>query len=89
MIKSGILTPAILALLLTGSPLGAQQADQPQAGVTAADTQEEPTGSERKTAPTDPGQANSTPVPTDDSPFDYESSEEISEDLSVSFPVDI
>lgn len=31
-----------------------------------------------------------TPAPTNnDSPFDYEASEEISQDLSVSFPVDI
>ncbi len=32
-----------------------------------------------------------TPAPTetDDSPFEYQSSEKISEDLSVSFPVDI
>ena len=39
--------------------------------------------------------ADDTPATTseqadaDDSPFDYESSEKISEDLSVSFPVDI
>ncbi|MFT5710310.1 MAG: hypothetical protein ACI8QT_001004 [Halioglobus sp.] len=31
-----------------------------------------------------------TPTPaSNDSPFDYEASEEISQDLSVSFPVDI
>ncbi|GAB3274937.1 hypothetical protein [Parahaliea aestuarii] len=29
------------------------------------------------------------PPPRDDSPFDYQASEQISEDLSVSFPVDI
>ena len=33
-------------------------------------------------------QAAETPEPATD-PFDYESSEQISEDLSVSFPVDI
>lgn len=39
--------------------------------------------------------ADNTPATTseqvdaDDSPFDYQSSEKISEDLSVSFPVDI
>ena len=33
-------------------------------------------------------QAAETPEPAPD-PFDYESSEQISEDLSVSFPVDI
>ncbi len=33
--------------------------------------------------------ATSEESDTGDSPFDYQSSEEISEDLSVSFPVDI
>ena len=33
---------------------------------------------------------NITPTPdSNDSPFDYEASEEISQDLSVSYPVDI
>ena len=40
-----------------------------------------------------PAQATSeqptSPPPRDESPLDYESSEQISEDLSVSFPVDI
>ena len=45
--------------------------------------------------PADPG-TESAPEPEreppparDDSPYDYQASEEISEDLSVSFPVDI
>lgn len=38
--------------------------------------------------PTQTEQAAETPEPATD-PFDYESSEQISEDLSVSFPVDI
>ena len=45
-----------------------------------------------------PGKATPAPTPEpedaapparDDSPYDYQASEEISEDLSVSFPVDI
>ena len=39
----------------------------------------------------EPADAN-TPAPaenSDESPYDYEASEQISEDLSVSFPVDI
>ena len=54
-------------------------------GVLAQEAEEVPEGAET-------GQAE-PPVTSapggDESPFDYESSEEISEDLSVSFPVDI
>tara|TARA_R110002110_G_scaffold405241_1_gene624252 strand:+ start:88673 stop:88906 length:234 start_codon:yes stop_codon:yes gene_type:complete len=35
------------------------------------------------------GADGNSPAPDETSPFDYEASEEISEDLSVSFPVDI
>jgi hypothetical protein len=36
-----------------------------------------------------PAQAASQPEASSDDPFDYEATEQISEDLSVSFPVDI
>jgi hypothetical protein len=41
--------------------------------------------------PGDATAATTEPAPagSDDSPFDYQASEQISEDLSVSFPVDI
>ena len=63
------------------------------------------TSSERSGAPGEPNQATTAgapsarsdasedrgqpPPPDDSDPFDYEASEQISEDLSVSFPVDI
>jgi hypothetical protein len=54
----------------------------------AQDAEGEPTApgsveTERAEPPAAPAPAS------EESPFDYESSEEISEDLSVSFPVDI
>jgi len=49
----------------------------------------EPESSDSVETPTQPAEAQPTPPPSRDDPFDYESSEEISEDLSVSFPVDI
>ena len=61
--------------------------------------QEEPgaTESPPEQTPTESGAAPPTPEPTPEdaatgnetSPFDYRASEQISEDLSVSFPVDI
>lgn len=60
----------------------------------AADADSEPTDSEPRQpsaqqADTGDAAAGSTPPPERRSPTDYRSSEEISEDLSVSFPVDI
>jgi hypothetical protein len=56
-----------------------QDAEQETATPPAARADQEP---DKTSASDSPAQA-----PTD--PFDYESSEQISEDLSVSFPVDI
>ncbi|MEE4192008.1 MAG: hypothetical protein V2I66_10540 [Halieaceae bacterium] len=75
-----------LVLLLASLPLAAQApAEPPQQSEAPAE----------ETAPND----DATPLPADDTadaaptepedPFDYEASEQISEDLSVSFPVDI
>ena len=68
----------LLALLLAlwGAPVAAQTDGDEQSA------SEETTTDEKETA------APATPRPATD-PFDYESSEQISEDLSVSFPVDI
>jgi hypothetical protein len=82
--------PVILALLVAAiTPCAiAQTADEPavaapQSTATApAGTGAENTGSSTSTA-------GGKPAPSDDSPFDYRASEKISEDLSVSFPVDI
>ena len=80
------LTVAILSLVLGAAPLSAQQAtDAPQQDAKETQkSQESPTADKPATAP-----AARPPATTNDSPFDYRSSEEISEDLSVSFPVDI
>lgn len=84
------LAVAILSLVLGAAPLNAQQAtDAPQQATDPPqqDTkkrQEIPTADQPKPAPATP-----PPAANNDSPFDYRSSEEISEDLSVSFPVDI
>lgn len=76
----------ILALAVAAPParLWAQQEPEPagteSSGEAPASTQE--TQSEQDEPP--PATGEDPP-----SPFDYEASEEISEDLSVSFPVDI
>jgi hypothetical protein len=89
MMTTRALAATMLVLLLGTTPALGQQADSiaeqgqdqtaPQSTAPAKDNTKN-SGS-TATAP-----ATSTPQ---DSPFDYESSEEISKDLSVSFPVDI
>ena len=70
---------AILALVLAPVFPGIAQ-DTPEPSPPPAEERPEQAdeGGERPSAPA-----------RDDSPYDYQSSEEISEDLSVSFPVDI
>ena len=72
----------ILALALAPAMPGFAQ-DTPQAPP--------PKAQERPEQATDeaPAPAREAPPARDDSPYDYQASEEISEDLSVSFPVDI
>ena len=64
------------ALLLAAAQLQAQSEQEPVEETPPAVEQEQP-------APARTGE------PNEDSPYDYRASEEISEDLSVSFPVDI
>ena len=80
MIRIQSLARLLLTLLLGSATLVAQEAD-PQ----------EPAPKDEAPATAEPAAQPATPAPpaNDDSPFDYRSSEEISEDLSVSFPVDI
>ena len=77
MIRIQALPPLMLALLLGSTPLLAQDADP-----------EAPTPKDEAPAKDEPV-ATPAPAANDDSPFDYRPSEKISEDLSVSFPVDI
>lgn len=75
---------ALLTLLLAGATLNLWAQQEQQEPV-------EPAPPEQQETP----DAENTPATTSEeteaagSPFDYESSEQISEDLSVSFPVDI
>ena len=83
---TGALATTMLSLVLGATPLYAQRTtDAPE-----QDTKETPKSQESQ-AVNEPGTTPATRPPTtsNDSPFDYRPSEEISEDLSVSFPVDI
>jgi len=93
MITTRALAAAILSLVLGAAPLHAQHAtDTPQQPTDAPEQDAKETQKNQENPPADkPVTAPATrpPATNNDSPFDYRSSEEISEDLSVSFPVDI
>ena len=91
MINARQLAPLLLLLTLAAAPLRAQ----PDAGG-ATDTASAPAagGSAQQSGAQQPAPAPSEPTSnsagaSSQSPFDYRSSEEISEDVPVSFPVDI
>ncbi len=71
-----------LALLMGAAMAGAQPTGAEPA---PADTTEQPEGS----AETEPATSGDQPSDRQRAPSDYRPSEQISEDLSVSFPVDI
>jgi len=82
------LAPLLFALALGAAPLLAQTEDTDAAETAPAATD---TATDKPAATTAPP-TNSAPAPKstgNSSPFDYRSSEEISEDVPVSFPVDI
>jgi len=90
MIGTRILAPAVAALLLAAGVALAQPAAD-EAG--AAPSGQQPAKGQ---VPAAPGKsapsgdtASGTPAKAGRSPSDYRASEEISEDLPVSFPVDI
>lgn len=84
-IRAAVITAALFATLASGVLL-AQQADPAEKEDGAATASANPgTGAESGQTP---GRDEAAPA-GDSDPFDYESSEQISEDLSVSFPVDI
>ena len=84
------LIPVLVALLLAAAPLRAQPGaaengtatDSSGSGDTPAPAQPAPTPTESASGGGSSGAGNR-------SPFDYQASEQISEDLPVSFPVDI
>ncbi|MEP4486984.1 MAG: hypothetical protein ABJ013_15240 [Halioglobus sp.] len=76
----------LLALSVAGTAAWAQQ---PTASTTTAESPA-PAVKEPSTTTTPAPRADERPVAdANGNPYDYQSSEEISEDLSVSFPVDI
>ena len=82
----------VLTLSLGVFPVLAQQAPAEDADSAAQEQETEPGAKPQEQGSTnagEPGPASEPPANSKDSPFDYRSSEEISEDLSVSFPVDI
>ena len=75
--------PLLLSLALTLSAAAALSQE-------ASDERAAATGSpENGAAAAAPGDSAAPAPGGEESPFDYEASEQISEDLSVSFPVDI
>ena len=80
------LAGALLVLSAIGAPAWAQQPNAPA----AATDSPAPAVEEPNTATATTPRAEESPIAeANGSPYDYQSSEEISEDLSVSFPVDI
>lgn len=79
-----------IALLLAAAPLLAQPEAPDSASTTPSDGLEnEPAATQQAPAPSEPAPTSSSSGTRTSSPFDYRSSEEISEDVPVSFPVDI
>ena len=83
MIRMQFLAPVFLALTVGATGAGAQEVEE----ATPAPAQPEATPGPQATD--SDSAASSGKATTDESPFDYQASEQISEDLSVSFPVDI
>jgi len=79
------LLPTLLLALLLGAPAAVAQPPAEADADPEASAAAETTGAEAGGGTT----ADASPESDSGSPFDYQSSEEISEDLSVSFPVDI
>jgi hypothetical protein len=77
-----------LAQPAADSPAGKTQANPPGAETDANRGVPEGAAPE-PTEDNTPATAETAPDGSDDSPFDYQASEQISEDLSVSFPIDI
>jgi hypothetical protein len=80
-IRRTALAAAMLALLAVAQVSWTQPADEAAS--------EEPPAEQQAPAKDTTPPAPETDAQADQSPFDYQSSEEISEDRSVSYPVDI
>lgn len=93
MINPQQLAPLFLALALGAAPLLAQPDAAGTAGSPSGSAdngaKEQPAAPEQSPAASEPEPNSSSASKSTDSPFDYRSSEKISEDVPVSFPVDI
>ena len=89
MINSYQLALLLLALALGSMPLLAQPAAEAKSAEPTNRTADKTPPPQQAPAAPDPAQKSTPPSTGKDSPFDYRSSEEISEDVPVSFPVDI
>lgn len=92
MINPRQLTPLFLALALGATPLFAQTAPAEQDGSSVkpgAQGADKTAPAQQAPAAREPAPKSTPPTTGKDSPFDYRSSEKISEDVPVSFPVDI
>lgn len=78
---------AVLAALLLVAPVALAQTDQD--GSAAPDPADQPRANDADKGAGATGEADRAPSGGDKSPSDYRASEKISEDLPVSFPVDI
>jgi hypothetical protein len=89
MIKARQLAPLLLTLALGPTPLLAQPAADAKDAEPATRAADKTAPAPQEPAARDAAQKSTPPTTGKDSPFDYRSSEEISEDVPVSFPVDI
>ena len=91
MIKQRYVIPLLIALSLGAAPLLAQttSAEKPSSAEPASNSTSKSGSTQEAPAPQEPTNKSAAPAAGNDSPFDYRSSEQISEDVPVSFPVDI
>ena len=82
-----ILAASLLSLLLMANNLSAQDASDTEGDAAPGSAREESAGTGSQAEST--GQQNEPGAEAKRDPFDYQASEQISEDLSVSLPVDI
>lgn len=89
MIHPRQLAPLFLVMALGSTALLAQPAPAAKAAEPASAAPDKAAPAQPAPAAADREKKSTPPTTGKDSPFDYRSSEEISEDLPVSFPVDI
>ena len=87
MIRPRQLLPLTLPLAIAVATAIAQPGVPPGAEAPTGATEPAPAGADE--AAVESGEKQDSPTARNESPFEYRPSEEISEDLPVSFPVDI